>query len=435
MDRFLVALTGADRRLLEQEAPHDTAKYAGIGGAVLTTATFAVLSSSFALQMALDAPWPVALLFGLGWGAAILSLDRWLVAANSRQPRWWQNLLIALPRVVMALVIGVVMSTPLVLRLFQPELEQELVRMQQEAQATFEQELSEDPRFVDLPGKRDAIVELQSTIAAGAADDAVLAHPEVVDVSDRLEAVSAEHDGAEQAVACEKEGTCGSGRAGAGPAYDEKLARRDRLAEERAALTAELAEVTQRVRQQAEAEAAARRTDAERRLAALQQEVAEAEAERAALVAAQGRTSRAADGLLARLEALQRVSERNSTLHTAHLVLLAFLTIVECLPVLVKLFLSFGKTTRYEVLVQQQDFAVLERRRQEVQRETDEQEIRDALELDRLGVQARADLAAEEELARRSSEARLRLATLVLERWEAAEGERTRAAAAEPVTA
>lgn len=141
MSAFLISLTGADRRLLAQQAPHDVAKYAGIGGAVLTTAVFAALSSTFALRMAAGAPLLLAALFGLVWGLAILNLDRWLVAANARQSSWWRNVLVALPRVLMALRIGVVMSTPLVLQLFSPEIETELVMMRQRAQAAFEQDL------------------------------------------------------------------------------------------------------------------------------------------------------------------------------------------------------------------------------------------------------------------------------------------------------
>ena len=419
MTPFLISLTGADRRLLEAHASHDVAKYAGVGGAVLTTAVFAVLSSTFALQMALDAPLPLALLFGLAWGLAILNLDRWLVAANARQSRWWQNVLVALPRVLMALVIGVVMSTPFVLRLFQAEIDQELVLMQQQAQAQFEQDLREDPRFADLPERKAEIVALQESIASGTADDVVLAHPEVRDASERLDAVAAEHDAAEQAVACEKEGSCGSGRAGAGPAYEEKLQRRDRLAAERATLMEALATLTERVRAEAEVEGTARRAAEQERLTALQQEVQDAERARDQEVAAQAATSRSADGLLARIEALERVSKKNETLHLAHLVLLVFLTTIECLPVLVKLFQSFGKPTRYEVLVQQEDFEVLEARRQSLQRTADEREIDDALQLDKKEFQARADLEAEAELARRSNEARLRLATIMLQRWEA----------------
>lgn len=382
---------------------------------------FAVLSSTLALQMALDAPLVVAMLFGFGWGLAILSLDRWLVAANSRQERWWQNLLVALPRILMALVIGVVMSTPLVLRMFQSEIDQQLVVLQQQAQAAFEADLRADPRFVDLPDKRAEVVELQEQIAAGSADDVVLAHPEVVDATERLDAVSEAYDAAELAVACERDGTCGSGRSGAGPAFAEKVGRRDRLFGEREQLTADLAAVVERVRATADSEAASVRRDRTAALATLEQEVSDAERLRGQEVEAQATASADADGLLARIEALETLSAEKPVLHLAHLVLLLFLTVIECLPVLVKLFLSFGKPTRYEVLVQQDDFDVLERRRQALQRGIDQTEIEDALELDRRELTARVELRDEAELAAQASAARLRLAGLALDRWESTE--------------
>lgn len=421
MSALLISLTGADRRLLTEQAPHDVAKYAGIGGAVLTTAVFAALSSTFALRMAAGAPLPLAMLFGLVWGLVILNLDRWLVAANARQPSWWRNVLVALPRVVMALVIGLIMSTPLVLQLFAPEIQAELVVMQQRSQAAFEQDLRSDPRFASLPADRARITELQDAVASSASPDAVPTHPEVQDITTRLDAVTAQHDAAERAVACEKDGTCGSGRTGAGPAYEEKIARRDRLAAERQALAASLNAVTARVRGEVQATVAETRAKDTARLAELQASVRVTEQERELEVARQRRTVQAADGLLARIEALERLSQRNRTLHHAHIALLLFLTTIECLPVLVKLFQSFGTPTRYELLLQEEDRDVLHRRRQGVQDAIEGREMAGALQLDVQEARGRADYSAETALAQQRSAAELRLALRELQQWEAGE--------------
>src|SRR5687768_16641770 len=71
---FLIWVSGAQPDLIEQ-APGDRAKYQGIGGAVLTTATLASVSMYFALEMAVRAPWWGALFIALIWFCAILNLD------------------------------------------------------------------------------------------------------------------------------------------------------------------------------------------------------------------------------------------------------------------------------------------------------------------------------------------------------------------------
>src|SRR4051794_27725189 len=120
---LLLGLSGVDEDQLAR-VPQDRPKYIGMGGAVLTTAAMATLASSLALHMSLRTNVVLALLFGLVWGLAILNLDRWLIATTHQSKK--QTLLLALPRVVLAVVIGAVMSAPLVLTIFAPEINAEL---------------------------------------------------------------------------------------------------------------------------------------------------------------------------------------------------------------------------------------------------------------------------------------------------------------------
>lgn len=110
--------------------PTERAKYEGIGGAVLTTGVLAFLSGFYAVYTTL-AGGPYAVLisigFGLLWGLAIFNLDRYIVS-SLRKPtdpgvRWRQRLretwLPVLPRIGLAVLIGITLSKPLELRLFQ----------------------------------------------------------------------------------------------------------------------------------------------------------------------------------------------------------------------------------------------------------------------------------------------------------------------------
>ncbi|MFC6005436.1 DUF4407 domain-containing protein, partial [Streptomonospora nanhaiensis] len=90
---------------------------------------------TFALGSALKVFVLLAVLIGLVWGVAILSLDRWLVTSLPAQGgrRFW----LALPRVLLALLLGAVISTPLVLQIFKPEIDAEIVDIQQEKADAF----------------------------------------------------------------------------------------------------------------------------------------------------------------------------------------------------------------------------------------------------------------------------------------------------------
>src|SRR5712671_51246 len=110
--------------------PTEWAKYEGIGGAVLTTGVFAFFSGFYAVYTTLaSGPYSIVTSIGVGvlWGLAIFNLDRYIVSSlrkpTAAELRWWprlyRTLLPVLPRVGLAIVIGISLSKPLELRLFQ----------------------------------------------------------------------------------------------------------------------------------------------------------------------------------------------------------------------------------------------------------------------------------------------------------------------------
>src|SRR4051794_38126764 len=107
---LFIWLSGADREVLAK-VPRERNKFTALGGVVLMTATMAAASFTFAMVIGVRAPIPVAVVIGLLWGLAIMNLDRWLVTATPRRDHWYQNLAATLPRVVLALIMGLVIST------------------------------------------------------------------------------------------------------------------------------------------------------------------------------------------------------------------------------------------------------------------------------------------------------------------------------------
>lgn len=108
--------------------PTEFAKFEGIGGAVLTTGVLAFFSGAFAMQSVFESSPNVvviSIVLGLVWAAAIFNIDRYLVSSLRKPypPRAGirgitNNLIPALPRLLMATVIGITISKPLELRLF-----------------------------------------------------------------------------------------------------------------------------------------------------------------------------------------------------------------------------------------------------------------------------------------------------------------------------
>lgn len=352
--RFLLAVAGSNRDVLAH-APRDVAKQASLGGTLLTTAGLAGVAGALALWMALDVPVWASVVLGALWGLAILNLDRWLIVSTPRLPSKRATLAMATPRVLLAVVIGLVVSTPLTLQVFKAEIDAELVQMYTEELEAFENRLDNDPRFRDVDAMKAEISELELAVAAGAPADAVSANPEVAALTNQLAQVTADYNAAEQEVACERDGTCGSGIVGAGPAFKEKQARRDRLAGEVARLQSALDATTAEVRRSVAVSTEQAALSNQARIDDLRDQVDDAESARETEEAAFEATTASSDGLLARLEALERLTSGNWIMQLAHVLLFLFLTAIECLPILFKTLLALTKPTLYEQLTQMED--------------------------------------------------------------------------------
>jgi hypothetical protein len=121
---LLVRLSGADPKIL-QLVPEETPKFAALGGVILTTAAVTGLSMLLTLTMIDITPWAAAVGAVL-WSVVVTNLDRMLVGTLQRQAGWLRTIALVLPRLLVALVLGVITSTPLVLRIFEPAIEAEL---------------------------------------------------------------------------------------------------------------------------------------------------------------------------------------------------------------------------------------------------------------------------------------------------------------------
>ncbi len=433
----LAVLAGAHPDVLEA-APRARARFVALGGVLLSTGALAVLSASFAVRMALSASWPVALLIGLGWGAVIVNLDRMLLVGMAHDPSLRRNVVLAVPRIGLALVLGAVVATPLTLRVFGPEIDTEVVSIEAEAADAYKAGLESDARFRHLPALRERIAAQQAVVASGGYAD-----PALEPVNDRLATEQAAYDKAvssyQQLAAkaqCEMDGTCGTGDAGDGGAYQSANAAAEAQA---AVVTAAKARLDAAVTA-AEGAGARSAAQAQAGLVADEATLAGLTAEQDRLQAAFEATNDNADGILIRLQALSRLSDRDSTLQMAHLMLSLLFVCIELLPVLMKVLLNFAPPSAYDQVTALRDHDDVEamRLQQKVRLGVEQAQAElllmaesERVETRRQGILARqhaaeAVKAAQEREATEAAEARRveRQKQVILARQEAAEARR-----------
>jgi hypothetical protein len=116
--------SGAAPQLLKR-CPTETGKYAGIGASVLFTAIFAAVAAGYALSVMFNSIW-ITVCFSILWGGMIFNLDRFIVSGMRKSGLLRNDLMIAVPRFIMAIVIAMVVSKPLELKLFEKEINRKL---------------------------------------------------------------------------------------------------------------------------------------------------------------------------------------------------------------------------------------------------------------------------------------------------------------------
>jgi hypothetical protein len=139
---------GADQRFLLLSPHQDRVKYAGIGGIVLSTGLLAAFAGGFAFNMAFGPKglagddvstieWLIgSAIFGICWGLLIFNLDRFIVSSTGKGDGTDSISLKefgqAIPRIIIAIILGITISKPLELKIIETEINVELRKKQQE---------------------------------------------------------------------------------------------------------------------------------------------------------------------------------------------------------------------------------------------------------------------------------------------------------------
>ena len=127
ISRILWWCAGADAQILARCTFAEQVKFASIGGFVVATGLLGTLTMWFAMLTVFKSI-AVAAVIAPIWGAMIFNIDRFIVSSTGKgdgeetiSPTEWFN---ALPRLIMAIAISLVISAPLETKIFERELDQ-----------------------------------------------------------------------------------------------------------------------------------------------------------------------------------------------------------------------------------------------------------------------------------------------------------------------
>ena len=120
-------------------APEERSRYTKLSVIVINTGLMAALSLLAALH-SISAYWPYLIPVALFWGYLIVSFDGWLVA--STHGRLTARLRVFAPRLILSILIGSAIAEPMVLWVFQPAIQKEILDDRQNQITTYSGQLT-----------------------------------------------------------------------------------------------------------------------------------------------------------------------------------------------------------------------------------------------------------------------------------------------------
>ena len=357
-------LGGANIAILNR-APTTRGKFVQMGLVLLTTASIAGISMAFFINQEVKEPEVTAVIVGIFWGLVILNLDRFLVVSMGATRDKRRLLLMAAPRLCLAIVIALVVSTPITLRIFQSDINYQL-RTSQASESAYLSRLEAKSGLAQQAKHLQTQISQDQSILDGNLPQAITnpqlqtAQQQVQQLQPQVNQAKTQEIAAYEAWQCELYGEgrgCAgaSNRPGNGPIAHAKQQTYDQDVHTYNSLNAQLKTAEQneaaagKSLKQAQGAALTRYQNAARTaLPGLQTQYKKIEAQIATAQASDQTAINEHTGTLAQLSALWAASAGNAVLLLAHLTVMALFFLIELLPVLVKVLLNLGDLDAYE---------------------------------------------------------------------------------------
>ncbi len=151
--RALWKAAGGDRYILERATYSDQIKYMCLGGIVVATGLMAGLAGGYAFYTIFSPKsiegelldsiphYFMAILFGVIWGLIIYNIDRFIVTSTGKgdgtEKITLEEFKTAIPRIIMGIIIAITISKPIEIRMFQSEIQSELIKKKQDQENVY----------------------------------------------------------------------------------------------------------------------------------------------------------------------------------------------------------------------------------------------------------------------------------------------------------
>jgi hypothetical protein len=347
--RFVLALSGADEEILRY-VPSERTRFESLGWAILITSCMAMISMWFALSSALSVNGILAIPVAVFWGLVIMGIDRWLI--TSMPVDGGRKFVMAVPRVLLAILLGTLISTPLVLRIFQSEIDAQMAVMQQKNYSSFLSNQQSSQVNQQVTTYYAELQQLNTVINShGAQTGNNAADPQLVAYNNQLTQLQAQltHWTGLKATyyknyTCQLYGGADCPKKGDGPAAKASYTSYQQAAQQVTSTQAQIGNVQGEIHQRDQelnstsaASQQQRYAEALNQRPIVQAEYNTAVQRRNQLQATFYAQNQASHGILMRLEALSQLSSGNLTVAAARVLLFLLFLVIECLPVTVKL--------------------------------------------------------------------------------------------------
>jgi len=351
--RFLVWLAGAHRQILA-ECPTEQPKYTGLGLSVLIPGVMAAVSLAFALVAALGADLWVALLFAVAWAAVIVGLDRTFVVSLPRKGTWRAQVFRAIPRFLLALILGLVISTPFVLQIFRPEINHEIQLIQAAERSAYFKGLPTNPVYLTVQRDETEVNNLSALAATGGPGIDISKDPQLVSLNSQLANAQTELADWRSNLSCQLYGVGSNGatcQPGYGPLGQDDQVQVNHYSALVQTLTAQTTSRTNTLEQQSGRQQATLRGTYQTQLPTAKQSLQAAQQQLTLQTGDVTSSISQNTGLLTRLKALGDVTTGDSTLTSARFLLFALFVVIDLMPVMIKMMLNLGPENSYDKML------------------------------------------------------------------------------------
>ncbi|WP_214111028.1 DUF4407 domain-containing protein [Acrocarpospora catenulata] len=340
ISRLLIFASGADPKILDQCPAAERSRYEGLGGGVLTTAVMAGIAMGVSISLAFKAAPAVSVTAGVLWGVAIFNLDRWLVSTYRSRATRRGKIAALVPRLLLSVVLGLTISEPLILLIFEPEVTAKVAAIQREEDDKAQREIEQSQLSENVKALGEEITKLTApqtpTGELARLQDALDAKDE--QISDANDELKRRQDLRDKEVRGELSGIVGFG--------DQATARQrdvvnqqdavDKLKEQREHLAQLIEKAQQKIDQN---------------VANLREQKSAMEAERNDRIERAKAANFQVNGLLIRMRALSALSSEETAVFFRHLVIALLIMLVDVLPVAGKALMGSGGKSPYENLL------------------------------------------------------------------------------------